>query len=48
MRSAINTYREALGNFGPAFVGDPLVVGQIEAGERLVYLQTSEHKKRYG
>ena len=47
-RSAINTNREALGDFGPAFVSDLSVSAQIEAGERLVDLQTSERKKRYG
>ena len=48
-RSAINTNREALGDFGPAFViSDLKVPPQIEAGERLVDLQTSERKKRYG
>ena len=47
-RSAINTYREALGDFGPAFVSDLLVRAQIEAGERLVDLQTSRRKKRDG
>ena len=46
-RSVINTYREALGNFGPALVGDLLVPAQTEAGKRLVDLQTSERKKRY-
>ena len=43
-----SVYRETPGNFGPAVVGDLLVEGQIEAGERLVDLQTSERKKRYG
>ena len=47
-RSAINTNREALGEFGPAFDSDLIVLAQIEAGERLVDLQTSERKKRYG
>jgi len=47
-RSAINTNREALGNFGPAFVSDPFVRAQIEVGERLVDLQTSERQKRDG
>ena len=47
-RSAINTNREALGDFGPAFVSDLLVAAQIEAGERFVDLQTSKRKKRDG
>ena len=47
-RSVINTNRKALGEFGPAFVSDLFVQPQIEAGERLVDLQTSERKKRDG
>jgi len=47
-RSAINTNREALGDFGPAFVSDLRVRAQIEAGEKLVDLQTSKRKKRDG
>ena len=47
-RSATNTNREALGDFGPAFVSDLLVAAQIEAGERFVDLQTSKRKKRDG
>ena len=47
-RSAISTNRETLGDFGPAFVSDLIVPAQIEAGERLVDLQTSKRKKRDG
>ena len=47
-RSVINTNRKALGEFGPAFVSDLFVPAQIEAGERLVDLQTSKRKKRHG
>ena len=43
-RSAINTNRKALGDFGPAFISDLLVRSQIEADERLVDL--TQEKKR--
>ena len=47
-RSAINTYREALGDFCPAFVGDLSVLGQIEAGQGLVDLKTRKRTKGHG
>ena len=48
MKRSADTDRESLGNFGPAFVSDLRVRAQIEAGEKLVDLQTSKRKKRDG
>ena len=45
MRSDINTNREALGDFGPAFVSDLIVPTQIEADERLVDLRQVNARK---
>ena len=47
-RSAINTYREDLGDFCPAYAGDLLVLGHVEAGQRLVDLQTRKCTKGRG
>ena len=38
-------YRETLSNFGPALVGDAIVLGHIEAGNRLVDLQETGRKE---
>ena len=39
VKRSADTDRESLGEFGPAFVSDLLVVGHVQAGQARVHLQ---------
>ncbi len=44
MKRSADTDRKSLGEFGPAFVSDVLVVGHVQAGQARVHLQDIDRK----